>query len=372
MRHKWSLALRLAGPLAVMVLGGGPALADGASPLFLVDSQFEDLRTTVHRIDPASGALTPLVDLGTDHTPVLGMAAASGRVLYLTGSDTSPADACQGQRSCVLMRLVLPAAPADPAELTVIGPVRTPSGVVTEIVGLNFDTDGMLYATSQASGGLYVVDPATGTARHVGTVDVEVHGGDVTFDAGRRLWLWTNIGAGSGLYQLDASTAAASAFELHANLDLAGLTALGHSNLLYGAHPPSDRLYEFDADTGFTGRTVLMTLDGGRFDHKRGDLDSPYCADDAACDDGIPCTEDVCTPGGCRRRVASACVLEEICPCDGPWRNHGEYVSCVARAGGQIRAGRRSLVSEAARSSCGRNGTDPGPSAAPRPRRLRR
>jgi hypothetical protein len=241
--------------------------------------------------------------------------------------------------------------------------------VLTEIVGQNFAADGMLYASSQASGGLYMVDPATALARMVGIVDVELHGGDVTFDGAGRLWLWTNIGAGAGLYQLDPATAGASAFELHPNLDFAGLSALGHSNLLYGVHPPSDLLYEFDATTGFTGRTALLNLAGARYDYKRGDMDSPYCVDDAACDDGIACTEDICSPGGCRSRPSTACVQEELCPCDGPWRNHGEYVSCVARAGAHLRAGRRSLVSEAARSSCGRKGPAPGPASETRPRR---
>lgn len=48
----------------------------------------------------------------------------------------------------------------------------------------------------------------------------------------------------------------------------------------------------------------------------------------------------------------------ESCPCSGPtseraWKNHGEYVSCVAKATrGRLNAG--SIVSTAARSSCGK------------------
>jgi hypothetical protein len=53
--------------------------------------------------------------------------------------------------------------------------------------------------------------------------------------------------------------------------------------------------------------------------------------------------------------------ISVICPCAGPWNNHGQYVSCVAHAtttlvnNGVITAQQRSvLVSTAAQSSCGK------------------
>lgn len=55
------------------------------------------------------------------------------------------------------------------------------------------------------------------------------------------------------------------------------------------------------------------------------------------------------------------CGAPEACPCDADWKNHGEYVSCVAKATKEdVRAGvltdaeRAALVSAAAQSSCGK------------------
>jgi len=55
----------------------------------------------------------------------------------------------------------------------------------------------------------------------------------------------------------------------------------------------------------------------------------------------------------------SGCSLAQYCPCDDDWKNHGEYVSCVAHAAqlflelGLIEdAG--AIVSDAAQSDCGK------------------
>lgn len=57
----------------------------------------------------------------------------------------------------------------------------------------------------------------------------------------------------------------------------------------------------------------------------------------------------------------AVCVLEEECPCDGGWRNHGKYVSCVAHVAKDLRNDgtlneddEDGVVSDAARSDCGR------------------
>jgi hypothetical protein len=56
---------------------------------------------------------------------------------------------------------------------------------------------------------------------------------------------------------------------------------------------------------------------------------------------------------------ASGCSINQLCPCNSPWRNHGEYVSCVAHtsndfvAAGLITPAERDvIVSTAAQSSC--------------------
>jgi hypothetical protein len=34
---------------------------------------------------------------------------------------------------------------------------------------------------------------------------------------------------------------------------------------------------------------------------------------------------------------ATGCSIEQMAPCDGPWKNHGEYVSAVVQASTQFR-----------------------------------
>ena len=85
-----------------------------------------------------------------------------------------------------------------------------------------------------------------------------------------------------------------------------------------------------------------------------------------ACDpdadnDGVADANDVCpaSPTGARVNGAGCCVTQ-ICPCSNPWKNHGAYVSCVAKAtdafvadGLMTLAEKDAVVSAAARSACG-------------------
>jgi hypothetical protein len=82
--------------------------------------------------------------------------------------------------------------------------------------------------------------------------------------------------------------------------------------------------------------------------------------------DGVPDSMDQCpnTPP-CTVVDADGCSLEQLVPCEGPrtggtWKNHGAYVSAVARAANDfLRQGlisaeqRNQIVSQAARSDCG-------------------
>jgi hypothetical protein len=92
-----------------------------------------------------------------------------------------------------------------------------------------------------------------------------------------------------------------------------------------------------------------------------------------ACDsdidaDGIPNTSDICgtTPLNAVVEPSIGCSLHELCPCEGPrgttelWRNHGKYVSCIAKtsesfvAQGLIsEATKDNIVSVAAHTACG-------------------
>jgi hypothetical protein len=91
-------------------------------------------------------------------------------------------------------------------------------------------------------------------------------------------------------------------------------------------------------------------------------------ADEADADgDGVPDSLDQCpdTPAG-EVVNAQGCSIDQLVPCSGPrsggrWRNHGQYVSRIARVSKKfVRAGlisareRGQIVSAAARSGCGR------------------
>jgi hypothetical protein len=78
---------------------------------------------------------------------------------------------------------------------------------------------------------------------------------------------------------------------------------------------------------------------------------------------------DICglTPLGGVVDPSTGCSIAQLCPCSGPrgttkpWKNHGQYVSCVANSaanfveqGLMTEAEKGAMVSQAAHSSCGR------------------
>jgi hypothetical protein len=93
-----------------------------------------------------------------------------------------------------------------------------------------------------------------------------------------------------------------------------------------------------------------------------------------ACDgdvdgDGVPNGADICgfTPVGTPVDAATGCSIAQLCPCAGPrgttqsWKNHGQYVSCVAGTSASFYqqwlitlAERDAIVSAAGQSSCGK------------------
>jgi outer membrane protein assembly factor BamB len=77
--------------------------------------------------------------------------------------------------------------------------------------------------------------------------------------------------------------------------------------------------------------------------------------------DGVADSRDRCsqTPPGTAVN-SDGCSIAQLCPCDGPWRNHADYVSCVIeeawkfyRQGLITESNRRQIIGEAARSNCG-------------------
>lgn len=308
--------LRIAALIMVLaVLQVGAASPAGADPtLYLVDSQFGSLVTRIFEVETSTGALTVRGDLGTAYTPLLGLAAASRLVLYAAGTDTSASNLCAGNFACLLMRLELDPLSTLPAAVTVVGPMTENGLTLAGVTGLTFRRDGKLYAVSQDNDGLYVLDTKTAVATRLGTVDIDLHGGDITFDAEDRLWLWTNLGDATGLYQVDPATGHATLIDLQPFLDMSGLAAVGHTNELRSVSPVSDDLYAIDPLAGITGDGIPLTLAGNPFDHRRGDLDSPFCEADSSCDDGDICTVDQCTPGGCAHpAILNCCHTDQQC-----------------------------------------------------------
>ncbi len=89
----------------------------------------------------------------------------------------------------------------------------------------------------------------------------------------------------------------------------------------------------------------------------------PYDADNDADGDGVCGDVDECadTPAG--ELVDDAgCSIDQYCPCDGDWENHGEYTSCVAhvtndfKSAGLISGSEKGdIQSEAGASDCGKS-----------------
>ncbi len=78
--------------------------------------------------------------------------------------------------------------------------------------------------------------------------------------------------------------------------------------------------------------------------------------------DGVPNNHDNCPGTTSGDTVDSAgCSIAQLCPCAGPWKNHGKYVSCVAHASESFvdaglitEAQKGAIVSAAGQSSCGK------------------
>jgi len=138
---------------------------------------------------------------------------------------------------------------------------------------------------------------------------------------------------------------------------------------------------DFDAD-GF-GDVCDGDLDGDGIDNgadncpsvpNGGQLDFDGDGEGDACDgdvdgDGVFNAADVCafTPSGVAVDPETGCSIDQLCPCDGPrgttkpWKNHGQFVSCVAKSAGSfLKAGlisateKDAIVSAAAESTCGK------------------
>ena len=102
------------------------------------------------------------------------------------------------------------------------------------------------------------------------------------------------------------------------------------------------------------------------FDPNPGQEDTDGDGDGDVCDedddgDGVGDGDDAC-PGTDPGDVVggNGCSIDQLCPCESPWKNHGAYVRCVAHTSAVFvelglisQQERGQIVSEAARSDCG-------------------
>jgi len=104
----------------------------------------------------------------------------------------------------------------------------------------------------------------------------------------------------------------------------------------------------FEEDFGWGGLTRLRIV----AEYESADSDG----------DGVMDDKDTCpaTPAG-EAVNASGCSVSGLCPCEKPWKNHGQYVSCVTKTSQEFikanlisKEAGESLVSKAAKSTCGK------------------
>jgi hypothetical protein len=81
--------------------------------------------------------------------------------------------------------------------------------------------------------------------------------------------------------------------------------------------------------------------------------------------DGVANDRDNCPDTAPGEAVdANGCSIEQLCPCTGPWRNHGEYVNRLSEVANRFegaglisRQKKLELIRQAAASDCGKQGT---------------
>lgn len=128
----------------------------------------------------------------------------------------------------------------------------------------------------------------------------------------------------------------------------------------------SDDICPLDFDNDIDGDTVCGDEDNCPDDPNEDQYDFDADTFGDVCDedddgDDVDDIDDACaeTEAGAAADEVG-CSLDQECPCDGGWRNHGAYVSCVSHATRDLvwlevmtSDERSDIVSEAGQSSCG-------------------
>ena len=126
----------------------------------------------------------------------------------------------------------------------------------------------------------------------------------------------------------------------------------------------------YDADDDLDDDGVCGDVDNcpENFNPDQADYDGDGIGDecdDDADDDGVTDDEDECLFTDLGDLVnEDGCSIEQLCPCENDWKNHGAYVKCVAHVTNEFKkaglitgAEKGAIVSEAGRSDCGQKKT---------------
>jgi hypothetical protein len=158
--------------------------------------------------------------------------------------------------------------------------------------------------------------------------------------------------SGDGLYAGGGFTMAGGGAAYHiAKWDGNSWSALGS-----GVGPAVSALAAWGSDV-YVGGSFLTA--GGKVS---GFVARAFVGEADEDNDGVPDSRDQCpgTPPGAIVN-ADGCSLEQLVPCDGSWKNHGQYVSAIAHASKEfVEQGliteqqQEDIISAAARSDCGK------------------
>ena len=138
-----------------------------------------------------------------------------------------------------------------------------------------------------------------------------------------------------------------------------------HGNNLFGEiNGYKPERYVICSTMEFKGLDYIYSLDDRKpleAENGSNPLGGPFCGEGSTLNLLTPPEEEDDAVGDDDDNGQGLCNIDEVCPCEGDWNNHGQYVICVSKMAtwcmknGLITGRQRGqLVSEAARTDCGK------------------